>query len=1410
MVSGKTYLSLQVYPGVKQILSILILLVLAEFTSGYVYASNNAFRYLQPKDGLIDGEINSIVQDQEGVMWFATWSGLVSYDGYNFTNYRPELGNPNSLEEKKVRELFIDSENDLWIVTSRGISIFLRDSKSFRKYRFDGASLASGVGIESISEINKTLIIHTGNKMYMLPLREKDVEGYNFKSLKIYESGRQITDSWDQAYTIQDTLYLVSNTTFSGSPVIYSAILKNDRYHSFLVANKLLKIDTGVNYLEYVKKNNTIYIGTENGIKIYSLTKTQLLNTTYFPGLNIQKIIYTSDNKLYCSTLIPELRYIDLHTGKTRKYKANPNQNGTLLNSIIHCLYEDFSGNLWIGHQGQGISILNLHQKEFHSYRQDPFNPNTLTANKVMCFESTAKEVFIGLRTGGLNITSKVRDPNSNPVFNPVKLKENNTIVPFNEGIWDIEKESDDRFWVGSDAGLFELTREGGEWYLKHFSKEAIFNKAIRKVYSDKNHNLWCAVFEQGLIFIPNPEENRTGSYFQYKTDASDSMTLSDNTVLTLDVDQEGRFWVGTVNGLNLLKTPYHNLDLSGKIKPDLKFKRFVAFRKDSNYLNNNEINCFYENYNGNIWIGTQGGGINILNPETGMFSHLTTADGLPGNDVLGILPDGSGNLWFSTTAGIATIDPHQPTSQIKYFTVSDGIQGDIFMVNSYYRSSDGEIFFGGDNGFTRFYPEDIRNDTIKPRIIFTNIKFGNKIIHVGDTLQGHQILSRDINETQKIVLSYRHKTFSIGVAALHYQCPEENRITYKLEGYDKKWHTIPAIYRNIYYSNLPPGSYILKTRAISSDSVVSEEAKVLNIEVMKPWYLTWYMLMLFILFAISLISGLLYIIVNHQKLIYEKRTHQLAIENNENKMQFLTNIAHGLKTPLSLVTAPVADLVQNYKDIKPEWKDHLLLIQRNSNYLLQLINQIIDFRKLNAGKLILYIQKSDIVKLIREVLLNFKSFEKSKEVIITTDIPYEFLTVYVDPQKIEEVLYNLLSNAFKHTPKGKNINISLKINNKPVAVKSNQELIITVFNEGKTLQENDKKKIFERFYKVDENIEGTGIGLSFSGSLVDLHKGKLEAETIADKGMAFNIYLPFTSTEEEIFNTPVEIENENTSTDDNTTYYDSSANVILSAASSKEGTIVLVEDNEELARFMKQVLSRNYHCEVAENGEEGLLLAKKLIPDIVISDIIMPEKDGYQLCKEIKTDMKTCHIPVILLTAKSGQDQIVAGYQTGADAYVTKPFDLEIISSQISRLIKNRELIRRKYHDQNFMVEMSSSDLSKDDEFLMNFRHNLEKNITDPAYNVKSLASSLHVSSTQLYRKIKAITGHSPVEFIRIIKLQKAYELLLKRDNSVKEICYMSGFNNISYFIKCFRGQFGITPANLKEKGTIRHEKTR
>jgi CheY-like chemotaxis protein/AraC-like DNA-binding protein len=513
--------------------------------------------------------------------------------------------------------------------------------------------------------------------------------------------------------------------------------------------------------------------------------------------------------------------------------------------------------------------------------------------------------------------------------------------------------------------------------------------------------------------------------------------------------------------------------------------------------------------------------------------------------------------------------------------------------------------------------------------------------------------------------------------------------------------------------------------------------------------------------------------------------------------MRFLTNIAHELRTPLSLVIAPIEDMKKNYTSIDGKWKEYLDLIYRNSNYLMTLINQIIDFRKLNSGKLQLVLQATDVVLLVKEVVSNFKGLESRRKTNLQVEVPNASVMINIDRQKMEEVIYNLLSNAFKHTSEYHLIKVSLKIISGEVAGEEKEQLRITVFNEGKDISDEHKEKIFERFYKVNENIEGAGIGLSFSKSLVELHHGTISVESVIGVGVAFHVYLPADGLQ--VIYADADQEKTEIITEDEPVVFQDVNDFVMN---DKELTIVVVEDNTDLRIFLRNTLSEDYHCFEAEDGKEGYELINRVLPDIVISDVVMPKMDGYELCEKVKENGKTCHIPIILLTANNTSDHIVSGYDKGADAYVTKPFDMSIIRAQISRLIKNRELIREKYMTQNFMVEVTHSNFSKDDEFIAKLRKLLEENLSESDFNVKKLSEDLNISTTHLYRKLKALTGLSPIEFLRTFKLQKACEMLSNSNHSIKEIGYGLGFNNLSYFVKCFREQFGVTPSVYRQKG--------
>jgi DNA-binding response OmpR family regulator/ligand-binding sensor domain-containing protein len=1191
-----------------------------------VFAFGSGFRHIQSEDGLDDYDIIYITHDNDGVTWLATSTGLVSFDGFNFKNYRAEPGNPGSLPAGKIKAILADNENNLWIASAAGLARYDKQADSFIRYGFENTGKVTP-GSLALSDGN--LLIHTDDGFFYIPAGNIG-SGLPAKKLHPVNSGELFHKRVTTMFSSADKIFLISNNAEDGSAIIFIAALQTGSDGINLTTEKLLKLENNViNCIDYALKQNMLFIGTGKGIYSYSQAENKLMDQPLFGGTNIHAIKYTSSQKLFFTTDNPELLYIDLYTGIHGKYRHDPYQPGALLSHSIKCLHEDFSGNLWAGHQ-EGLTILDLYPRKFRTWKYDPVNRNSVSLNNVTAIAGNGKVVFIGSQNGGLIHMARDVSNQADVVFTEVKIKLNNKKNRFIQRIWDIEKINDTEFLAGTDKGLLRLHMENGDWILEPPGDDPVFNKGVRKIMVDKNKNI-CAATDDGLILIPSEGGN---NHFFYASEIFRDDGAS--KILSMHVDSRGRFWIGTTSGVKLLDGNYMDIDFSNL--PGIDFRKFIPFPKHGAYLDYYEVNHIHENVDGSIWFATQGNGIIVLSPDSDKLSNITTKEGLLSDYVSGILPDENGNLWISSTKGLMVYNRHGAPA-FYYYTREDGLQGNRFITGSFHKSPDGEMFFGGNHGFTAFYPQHIKPNESKPRIFFTNLAFGNRPAEIGETILGRQIIDRHINKTEKITLPFKHRMFSIGVAAIHYQNPAANKITYRLSGYDEQWKTIPAYYRNIYFSNLPAGRYTLEVKAVNSNNITSSDARFLIIEVLKPWYLTWYAILGVCLLVILIAGVIAFILFNRQKIHYLKKLNSLTIEGEKNRTSILTGIANGIKTPLSLVIAPIDDLIHNNKDIRPELKNDLLLIQRNARYLSKLINQITDIRNLTGE------------------------------------------------------------------------------NHKSLRVETSADTYIV--NDNETRRTSPK---------------------------VDI--------TRQDK------------------DSPLKI--------------------------------VIVEDNTDLRDFLKRSLSGSYLCYEASNGHDGLSLVREIIPDIVISDIVMPGKDGFELCKNIKDNINTCHIPVILLTALNMQEQIISGYEVGADAYVTKPFDIKVISAQISRLIKNRELIRKKYHDQNFMVEVPGPKLSKDDEFLSEFIASLKRNISDPNFNVTTMAGNLNVSSTQLYRKIKAMTGYSPVEFVKIVKLQKSYELLLERKSSVKEVCYLSGFNNISYFIKCFRAQFGVTPAQVRDNGVI------
>lgn len=1354
-------------------------------------------RHITPETGLNNGAINDIVQDADGFIWMATWDGIIRYDGTSYRNYKPDVVNLKSIQARQVIKLYIDAKGALWAITYAGVSRYNQLQDRFERVEKEGAGYSYNVPYQSaqLIEVNGKLYFQSLNNIYILSNQEDQSEPI-FRPTNL---GEPLNHGNFTLSSDEERLLIIKRYPNQNRSDIFAAGLHETAGELFLDLTLILNLEGIVQDMVPLERKRFMMRKT-NEIGMCNPEGDSWTYETIVENVSAQDFLLTSTNELWY-VKNPGLESLNLHSGIHTQYDFTNKRQTLLLGNQISSLFEDFSGNLWIGHSGEGVSIMNLISKSFVTFRNNPEDPSSISGNTVMCFQETKDGFLVATDYNGLNFLTQ--DPKTGVrEFTKLEFPEDFIYsVPY-QSIWNIARETDNEYWLASNFGLIKSTREGQQWHHEQHIVGGTTGLRLRRILLDESNNLWLGTY-QGLFLLPRNQRDSM-QMFSYLPDENDPGSLSDPVITDILIDSKNRFWVGTRDGgINLLADKYPSLNMASSNAPVLEFQKYRAGREEGS-LNNNEINCLFESFDGTIWAGTQGGGVNILDPETGHVEYITTADGLPGNNVFGILSDEQGNLWLSTNKGICSITKSESGLQISSYGTSDGIQGNVFMINSYYKDSRDMMYFGGRNGFTRFLPSQISPNQIPPRIALTKLHIFGEEVQSGDLRHSKKILSRVLNETDTLILSHKDYNVKIGVAVIHFQNPTENSLEYMLEGFNKRWIKLPSAEKSISFANLVPGKYMLKVRAYNSDNIPSDEVRMLQLIISPPWYKTWYGYLLFMLMTIAAIMFLFQLILRQQILRHKIKLDGEQIENikelNESKLRFFTNISHELRTPLNLVLAPIEYLFKN-KDTTPVIKEQLSMSLRNAKLLKRLINNIIEFRKHEAGKSQLKLQRINIADFVRQVGKNFEILQPNMNIQLVYHIPDDVILADFDPSKLEHVLYNLMSNAFKHTDKGGTILITLenRSSNRSTTRHRKEEIIITVFNEGKPIKPEDIEKIFLRFFMGGGPGEGSGIGLSLAKSLVEMHGGDIEVKNVENSGVEFRLSLPrFNEATSLVVDTVMDqhIENESYISRSMTLVKGTQSN---SSSAKPEQKILVIEDNSDLRSFYRTLLSDQFQFFEAENGQEGLEIADEVIPDLIISDVLMPILDGIDVCKNLKGKLQTSHIPIILLTAMNAPDQIVSGYDAGADAYVVKPFESDVLLSQIDALLQNRERIRDKYNTSGIYNELATTEPgSKDDYFMKTLNEELEGNLFNDDYNVVSLSKMLNISRNHLYRKVKALTGYSTVEYIRVYKLNKAAELLKTQKYSIKEVCFKTGFKDQSYFTKSFKNHFNQNPTEF------------
>jgi signal transduction histidine kinase/ligand-binding sensor domain-containing protein/DNA-binding response OmpR family regulator len=1338
--------------------------------------AQKATRYerLTTASGLSQSTINKIIQDKKGFLWFATADGLNRYDGYSFTVYRNDPSNNKTLSGSDISTVCEDDEGNLWVGTrNAGLNkINLKTGSVIRFPRGPSGEDISSVIIPSIVNLGKHKIgVAALGKGFMTIDSKKNVlikEESDFQTPLIKDAVRFFRHSSGSLWIGTRTGYLIS-------------VLGNRSYLPFNFGQKNPANDFRIRAL-FEAKNGDIFVGTE-GRGLYRFDHQNQKFTSVFynrsPLSSRQNIVTSISRDGSKNIWIGTDNGIYICEGenfsKFRHVVSNPDPEFGISSYSITSLFTDSNLNTWIGTWEAGLNI-DFHQKSRFSLLR--YKPNTflgLLSNKVTALRTDSNQgVWIGSNVGlsYLNYKSgKVEHLVNNADINRLNSKD----------IFDVnllEKDSLGTLWIGVwGKGLFNLTLD--RKMISYPVPMGIVSGVQTIKFSSilrVGQKIWLGTSGNGLLAF----DLKTKKYEVPFQELSKKL-FENKTISTLMMDGNNRLWLGTT--------------ASGVYVYDFKTKKINHFEKGiaTSSLRYNHVTFLHKDRKNRVWVLTNGGGLHLYQGPGNVFRVFTVADGLVSNTLRGMVEDNEGNLWLSTNGGISKMNPN--TFKCINFDDMDGLQGKEFLINAFDKNSQDWLFFGGINGLNYIKSDSLRARMDVPNVYISNLKIFNKPVQVGDE---NSPLKQDILFTKHLVLQPEQSVFSLDFVALEYQRPKNNRYAYYLEGFEKDWNYV-GTQRSAYYTNLNPGDYTFKVKATNSDGIWAENPYELKITILPPWYRTWWA---YLLYAIT-ISAIVYGFIREIKIreafktdIRLKEIEKERIKELEQvKTHFFTNISHELRTPLTLIISPIERYFLKNKGLNEEQNTRISSIYQNAQKLLRLINQLLDLSKIESGKQQPFIAKNDLILQLNQIILGFENYAHQKQITFKWTPPQSDLFVYYDSDIIEKCVSNLLSNAFKHTPEEGKIGVSLTLHSDIQAgTKMVKSVCIQVIDTGKGIAKEHLNHVFDRFYQVPESMNraGTGVGLSLCKELIDLHLGQIEVKSTLGEGSNFSITFPVQA---QAFEPSWIQQHENVP--EKSAFSKPSIRKLDSIEHEKQ-ILLIVDDHTELRKFVADIFSNRFQIVESERGEEALELALKFLPDVVITDWMMPGMSGINLCRALRSNPKTNHIPIIILTSKSSQDSQIEGMQSGADDYVSKPFNADLLEIRVNKLLEAKERARKNWQKQFVQKELTEGKLPEfQDEFLQKATALIIENIADANFDVVDLEKGLDMSKMQLYRKLKNLTSLAGNEFIRSIRLQQALVFIETNQFNVSEIAYKVGFNDPAYFTRVFKKQFGQSPSN-------------
>jgi signal transduction histidine kinase/ligand-binding sensor domain-containing protein/DNA-binding response OmpR family regulator len=1424
------------------------------------------------EDGLSDNKVRCILKDRDGFMWFGTWAGINRFDGHNFVVYKSYPGDRSTLRNNRIDELVEDQSGLLWIKAyDNQIYRFDKNTEKFfaisdilpkrnRKITFTHLLLPDSGSIWLMTNNQGAYLISNSGSAkpqatyYGLDAKDNlhlpsDIIRFIHRDSKqgIWigtdkglvhlvknVSGKYIRHQLSSAFSSSDF-----TTVGEGPDQLWLGTVDGSLHLTSLYgdSDQKWKLSTGrINAVSVSTHAPVIYATTALGeLVAFKRNERSWKTTVMANGEQLSSIFEDHTGKLW---ICPEKKGIVLYDPALQTLVQMVQEE--LQDSHQHIgdfkVFEDKKGHIWAGLRNEGFGYYNSAKKKMDYFPNPPDSKERLFSNLTSAIYYDRDGIlWLCSADGGIE----------KAVFQDNEFK-HSLIAPdsYQKAENDIRTtfvDRQNRLWMATKVGKLLVTKDGIDQGKMFLNEPAEGLGAVYCMVEDSHGTLWIGTKERGLYAArPTDETRRHYKLTNYTSSESDVYSLSGMSVYSVIEDKAGRIWIATFgDGLNLIRNPQKEIRFSNNKNGDLPYPkdsyqrirslavdrkgkvwigtseglliaepsakkpddfRFDVYSKqpgDKQSLGDNDVQFIFRDSQSAMWVCTAVGGINkaLQNSSTGKirFLNISQKDGLPSDYILNCLEDGDKNLWLATQNGLACLSII--TNKIRNYDSNDGLPKATFSEAAGTRLKNGDVIFGMTRGYLRFNPAQIKDYKIDAKLAFTNLQVNNEDVKITDT---------GVNSNTDLQLTYDQNNINIDYAVLDYRAANRQTFAYRLLGLDTAWQNNKN-QRRVSYTNLLPGNYTFEVRAIKDGLYLTTPVKRLSISISPPPWRTWWAYLIYLIAATTILA-----IIRRTALAMLRLRQHIAVEQKmaHLKMSFFTNVAHELRTPLTLILNPIEEIART-ENLSHQGDEYIRIVRRNAERMQKFVNQLLDLRKAQSGGAVLNLEEVEMVSFVTKVTDYFSDAARKKGIRLSIQSDEPEIPAWIDVEKIDIIIYNLLSNALKFTPEGRTIGIAIK--RRPGGL-----CAIEIADEGIGVPPEHLKNIFELYYEGSqtegEHLKGTGIGLALAKEMVELHHGKISAANNVHGGLSITVELQtdkahFAEGEiklKTITDFPAaEIHHEQAEVDDNTGFD------MPSITDHDAPLVLLVEDNEDLSSFLSHQLKRCYRVETAFDGEAGLKKAKELLPDLIISDIIMPKLDGIKMLDIIKNDMATSHIPVVLLSARLSIESQIEGLNYGADLYITKPFRNEFLLSSIANLLKQRKKLVQSMIGSKKVMHLNPGEIiitSHDEVFIKNVIAVIEKQMADQDLNIDTLAESVSMSRSGFFKKFKSLTNMAPVEFIREIRLKRGKQFLDAGEHNIATIAYTVGFNHAKYFSSCFKDKYHVTPSEylkIIERGT-------